>query len=80
LASLEARISLVDYIESTLAPHNLAIGVTVLKSLEGRYNFHFKALKNLDLHPLSQSFFQDSQEELSSVAFSPCVRQQEEKL
>ena len=41
LASLEARIGLVDYIEATLAPHNLAVGVTVLKCLDGRYNFHF---------------------------------------
>jgi hypothetical protein len=41
--------------------------------------FIFKARKNLDLHPLSQSFFLDLQEEQSSVAFSPCVRQQEQK-
>jgi len=40
LSGLEARVGFVDDVKTTAPAYNLAVGMSVLQRLYGRYNFH----------------------------------------
>jgi hypothetical protein len=40
LTDLESGIALTNHVDTTAAAHDLAVGMTVLQSSDGRYDFH----------------------------------------